>query len=207
LALAADLTDGELDRLLAAMSDSFRPVAYACTYAGLRISEALGLRWGDLDLKEGTLTVSGQLGATGERLPTTKTASSAATLPLLPVLRRELAEHRSRQGQRNLALVRPGALVFTTARGKPQSRRNALRALRKAGDSAGLNGDGLEPVGLHDLRHSFVAIAFDRELTPPEIAELARHANANVTLTVYAGLTCDGREKAAAKLADRGFGA
>ena len=115
-------------QLLAKMSDTFRPVAAACAYAGLRVSEALGLRWRDLDLKAGTLTVAGQLGAAGERLDTTKTAASAATVPLLPVLRRELVEHRARQASRNLALVRADELVFTTARGKPQSRRNALRA-------------------------------------------------------------------------------
>ena len=34
---------------------------------------------------------------------------------------------------------------------------------------------------------------------------LARHANAKVTLTVYAGLTGDGREKAIAKLAEGGL--
>ena len=76
-----------------------------------------------------------------------------------------------------------------------------------AGDAAGLNGDGLEPVGLHDLRHSLVAIAFEHGLTAPEVAVLARHANAKVTLTVYAGLTGDGRDKAVAKLAEGGFGA
>ena len=60
-----------------------------------------------------------------------------------------------------------------------------------AGDKAGLNGEGLEPVGLHDLRHSLVAIAFEHGLTAPEVAVLARHANANVTLAVYAGITGD----------------
>ena len=61
---------------------------------------------------------------------------------MLPALRRELVEHRSRQAAPSLALVRADALVFTTARGKPQSRRNALRAVHVAGDAAGLNGDG-----------------------------------------------------------------
>jgi integrase len=75
-----------------------------------------------------------------------------------------------------------------------------------AGDAAGLNGDGVEPVGLHDLRHSMVAIAFELGLSAPEVAVLARHANARVTLAVYAGLSGDGREKAFAKLADSGFG-
>jgi integrase len=43
------------------MSDTFRPVAAVCAYAGLRASEALGLRWRDIDLKSHTLTVSGPL--------------------------------------------------------------------------------------------------------------------------------------------------
>jgi hypothetical protein len=43
--------------------------------------------------------------------------------------------------------VRPDALVFTTMRGKPQSRRNVLRALYTAGDKVGLNGEGVEPAG------------------------------------------------------------
>jgi integrase len=195
----------ELGRLLAALSPTFRPVASACAFAGLRVSEALGLRWRDVDLKGGTLTVSGQLGTDGQRVPV-KTAASAATVPLLPALARELRDHRSRQGARNLRLVHADALVFTTARGRPQSRRNALRAVHAAGDAAGLNGDGRQPVGLHDLRHSFVALALDAGATLAEVAALARHANARVTAQVYAGLVDDGREKAAAKLLEAGFG-
>ena len=98
------------------------------------------------------------------------------------------------------------SLVFTTMRGKPQSRRNVLRALYTAGDEVGLNGDGREQVGLHDLRHSFVAVGFDKGLSAPEIAALARHANAKVTLGFYAGLTDEGREQAATKLIEGGFG-
>jgi hypothetical protein len=51
-----------------------------------------------------------------------------------------------------------------------------------------------------------VASAFDRELTAPEVAMLARHANPKVTLAMYAGLTDEGREKAVEKLAEGGFG-
>ena len=70
----------------------------------------------------------------------------------------------------------------------------------------GLNGDGREPVGLHDLRHSLVANAIEQGLTAAEVAAIARHANAKVTMTVYAGLTEGGRERAVAKLAEGGFG-
>ena len=199
------LTVDELAALLAKMSDSFRPVAATCAYAGLRVSETLGLRWRDVDMKGGTITVAGQL-ALGGRVDTTKTAASAATLRLLPVLRRELLAHRTRQAAKNLALVRPDALVFTTSRGKLQSRRNALRAVHAAGDAAGLNGDR-EKVGMHDLRHSFVSCAFESGADHREVAEAARHANAKVTLAMYGGLSDDGRGRAFDKLAASGFGA
>ncbi len=94
---------------------------------------------------------------------------------------------------RDLRLVHRDALVFTTSRGKPQSRRNALRAVHAAGDAAGLNGEGRERVGLHDLRHSFVAVALAGGFTLPEAAVAARHANAKVTATVYAGLSDEQR--------------
>jgi integrase len=200
------LTRYEVERLLHKLSDTFRPVAATCAYAGLRVSEALGLRWRDVDFTAATLTITGQLGANGERVAT-KTESSAAPVTLLPALARELRECRSRQATRNLRLVHADALVFTTSRGKPQSRRNALRAVYVAGDAVGLNAEGREPVGLHDLRHSFVGLALDAGLSLPEVAELARHANARVTALLYAGLTEQGRERAAAKLLDAGFGA
>ncbi len=194
------LSPEELDLLLARMGDTFRPVAATCAYAGLRLSEALGLRWRDVDLKAGTLTVTAQLGPDGTRVPL-KTAASAATVPLLPRLAAELREHRSRVAGFDLARVHSEALVFTTSRGRPHGRRNVLRAVYAAGDTAGLNGEGRERVGVHDLRHSFVAVALAAGLTLPEAAALARHANPRVTATVYAGLTDTARAGLGSKLA------
>jgi integrase len=190
----------ELDLLLACMGDTFRPVAATSAYAGLRLSEALGLRWRDVDFGAGTLTVSAQLGPDGTRVPL-KTAASAATLPLLPTLGAELRAHRSRVAGQALARVQPDAFVFTTSRGRPHGRRNVLRAVYAAGDVAGLNGEGRERVGVHDLRHSFVAVALAAGLTLPEAAALARHANPRVTAAVYAGLTDAARAGLGAKLA------
>jgi integrase len=199
------LAPAELDRLFAKMTETFRPVAFVCSFAGLRVSEALGLRWRDVDFEAATITVSQQLGADGGLVPVKSTASAAA-VPLLPALARELREHRSRVSRRSQQRVRGDALVFTTMRGEPQSRRNALRAVHAAGDAAGLNGDGLQPVGLHDLRHSFVANALAAGVTLPEAATLARHANARTTAIVYAGVTQEGREQIVAKLIEAGLG-
>jgi integrase len=200
----------ELGSLLVGMSDTFRPISAACAFAGLRASEALGLRWRDVDLKAGMITVSGQLGVDGERTQA-KTLASVATVPLLPQLATELRAHRQRAAATGLARVHADAYVFVTKTGKPQSVRNALRAVHESGDAAGLNGkvvrraEGVdrerEPVGLHDLRHSFVAVALASGLTLPETSALARHANPKITAMAYAGLSDDSRARLADKLA------
>jgi len=122
-------------------------------------------------------------------------------VPLIPPLEVELRAHRRRQAGRSLALVHRDALVFTTATGKPQNARNCLRAVHEAGDDAKLNADDRPRVGLHDLRHSFVAVALASGLTLPEASALARHANPQVTASFYAGLTDDGRAGLRPKLA------
>lgn len=194
------LSTDELNALLSSTGATFRPIAATCAYAGLRLSEALGLRWRDVDFDAGTLSVSAQLGPDGTRVPL-KTAASAATVPLLPKLAAELKAHRSRVAGQALARVQADAFVFTTSRGRPHGARNVLRAVYAAGDAAGLNGDGRERVGVHDLRHSFVAVALAAGLTLPEAAALARHANPRVTAAVYAGLSDSARAGLGEKLA------
>jgi hypothetical protein len=51
-----------------------------------------------------------------------------------------------------------------------------------------------------------VALALASGASIAETAALARHANAKVTLAVYAGLSENGRETASAKLVEAGFG-
>lgn len=193
------LTPDEVRCLLEAMGETFRPLAATCAYAGLRASEALGLRWRDLDFNAATINVSAQLGTSGERVPL-KTLASASSVPLLPALSVEIRSHRQRVASVDLSRIHRDAYVFTTATGKPQGARNALRAVHAAGDRAGLNGDSRERVGLHDLRHSFVAVALASGMTLPEASTLARHANPKITAAAYAGLTDAGRAQLASKL-------
>jgi integrase len=206
------LTEEEIRRLLDAAHPHYRPQFAVCAYAGLRSGEMRGLQWGDIDFDAGRLRVNRQAGRGGEITPTTKTPGSQASVPILPALRRELLAHRQDMADTNIASLGPDRFVFmkTTGhklnRGKPHGPREVYAAVRKAGDKAGLNPPGLPPVGLHDLRHSFVALALEHGATLPEAAELARHSNPQTTLSVYAGLTKDGRGRAAQKLLDAGFG-
>ena len=173
------LTHDEVRSVFEKMTSTFKPVAQVLFYGGLRASEALALRWRDVDLDRGVLHVPG-----------TKTDASAADVPMLPVLAETLRAHRQAQAALGLHRVKPDSLVFQTFYGKPQSRRNLLRSINVASQNAGLwsEEDGREAVGAHDLRHSLAATAFDMKLTLPEVSRLLRHANPNVTATVYASM-------------------
>jgi integrase len=90
--------------------------------AGLRVSEALALRWQDVDFASGLLHVPG-----------TKTAASKQSVPMTADLAAELRAHRNRH---------PGvgeALLFRTEAGKPRMRHAVANAVRVAGDRAKLN--------------------------------------------------------------------
>ena len=91
------LSAEEVTPLLPKMSDTFRPVAASCAYAGLRISEALGLTWADVDFNAKQIHVRRQLDGDGTIRNVTKTKASKADVPLLPTLERELREQCSRQ--------------------------------------------------------------------------------------------------------------
>jgi integrase len=169
----------DVTKLLAALGPEFKPVAACCYFAALRASEALALRWRDVDFDAGLIHVrAGKTKASVNSVP--------IPLPLLALLK----AHRQAQGAIGLRRLDPDALVFQTATGRPQGRRNALRAVNVASKYVGLwsEEDSREPVGLHDLRHSAASYYFAQGRKTREVSRLLRHANPVVTQVVYGGL-------------------
>jgi len=182
------LTIAQVERLFARLTEESRAIAYTMFYGGLRVSEALALRWEH---------VGDQLS-----VPGTKTRSSAGTIPLHPKLAAELRAHKARMGERGFDRIGADQLVFQTRTGKPVHRRNVLRAIQAAGDKAKLNPEGVEKVGCHDLRHSLAANALAIPgMTLHEVSKVLRHSSEHVTATTYAGITEDGIEALGQKLA------
>ena len=140
--------------LRAAQSSRYHPALVLIAATGLRRGEALALRWSDVDLDAGVLSVRGTLGRVGGRLVISepKTARSRRTVPLNPAVAALLRRHRTEQKAERLRAGdqwTDSGLVFTTEFGAAVDPRNLLRVLEGAAAAAGVEG-----AGVHTLRHS-----------------------------------------------------
>lgn len=167
---------------------------------GLRRGELLGLRWTDLDLERATLTVAQTVQRVGGRLlvDDTKSEASDATVPLPKVTRRVLVEHVERQAVERAAAGecwQDYGLVFPTSVGTPIEPRSLNRHFDGIRTRAGLPG-----VRLHDLRHTVVSLLLALG-TPPHIVQaIARHADLEITLSIYAHTNLDAMREALDKI-------
>jgi integrase len=127
---------------------------------GLRRGEALGLRWQEVDLESGRITINRALHRVdGElKLDNVKTEGSAGVLPLPGPLVAILATHHGRQLKERWAAGpswRDTGLVFTTTVGGPIEPRNVNRMFRNLCETA-----GVPQLRVHDLRHSCATLLF-----------------------------------------------
>jgi integrase/recombinase XerD len=131
--------------------------------AGLRVSEAVGLEKGAIDLEDRIVRVVGKGGK--ERLvPLGRPAAEAA--------RRYLALGRPHLDRR----YRPE--LFLNARGGPLTRAGAFLILRKLAEKAGLEPERVHP---HLLRHSFATHLLEGGADLRSVQEMLGHADLGTT--------------------------
>jgi integrase len=174
------LTLGELSRLAEEVPGEYRALILVAGIMGLRWSEAVGLRVGDVDFLRRTLAVRQTIAEVEGRLlvAETKSRSSRRTLSVPRFLTEELAEH--------LARHRPGAiptdLVFTNPEGGPLRRYFAERVFNPAVKRAGLD----PALTFHGLRHVATSLSFAQGEHPRVIQARLGHATARLSMELYA---------------------
>lgn len=178
------LTKEEATRLLAVPSKHASLFAFLLT-TGARPSEALGLKWTDIDLDKATATIQRTLQwhtKGGFYFAETKTKGSRRTVPLPASLVEQLKAHRATQAE---ALLRIGVrtdLVFANSEGAPIMRKNLVRrhfkpALEKAKLPVHLS--------LYCLRHTCASLLLQAGTHPKVVAERLGHSSTMLTLDVY----------------------
>jgi len=134
--------------------------------AGLRVSEVVGLRDSQLDLKEGLVRVKGK-GNKERIVPFGRRAKAVMTQYLF--LRDQI---------RRKVLVGGGRdYVFTSSRGGPVHRSTFLTVLKKTGTLAGMRKD----VTPHVLRHSFATHLLQGGADLRVVQELLGHSDISTT--------------------------
>jgi integrase len=179
----------EAAALLAALPAGDRALWATALYAGLRRGELQALRDRDVDLAAGVLHVHrGWDRVEGEQA--TK-GRNRRRVPIVPVLRDYLLEHRLDRGGR------PDDLVFGRSSGSPFAATTVVARAERA-----WTGAGLEPIGLHECRHGFVSLMAAAGIDPVAISRFAGHASVGFTLDRY-GHLFEGSEAHAAELFER----
>jgi integrase len=197
------LSPEELQRFLAAAKKHrLFPAFLLLATTGMRRSEVLGLRWQDVDLERGTVSVNQVLvplvrGVTFEE---PKTKQSRRTIPLLPEVVEELQTWRKKWLEEKLAL---GAdwpetdLVFPSEIHTPFLPRNFTRVFHSIRREAGIVG-----FTVHGLRHSAASYLLAKGVHPKVVAEVLGHSSITITMDVYSKIIPGLKEMAIEQLRD-----
>lgn len=178
----------------AVADDRLYPLWVLLGHSGLRRGEALALRWSDLDLDTGRLTVHRQRTSVGYEVVerTTKTEAGGRTIYLdtdaVAVLRKWKADQAAERKAWGSAYARTGH-VFTREDGQPLHPDRVTKVFARLASKHGLG-----VTRIHALRHlrASVLIATGAELA--DIAETMGHASISLTKDTY-GHMIDRRAK------------
>jgi len=149
-------------------------------FAGLRLSEALAVVWGDVDLDGGVVQVRCQLehGTLARVEPKTTAAVRDVEVgeDFVSILR--AWKLRSR-------FSGPSNFVVTTASGAPLDQRGASRRLDWIVKQAGLDVEGFARITPHQLRYTYGSLLLEAGGQPATVSRLMGHTNIAITQGIY----------------------
>jgi integrase len=154
---------------------------------GLRMGEALGLRWSDIDFDAKTLRVSRQLQRVrdgGGLVFAEPKNASRRTVDLPQRAVEALRSHRKRQMEERL---RAGSewqdegLLFASNKDTPLDAQNIVNRHFKPL----LKRTGLPGIRWHDLRHTYATLLLARGTHPTYVQKSLGHASVQLTLDRY----------------------
>ncbi|MGC9670502.1 site-specific integrase [Planosporangium sp. 12N6] len=195
------MTGEEAKRLLKTARDDRLYALYAVALApGLRRGEALELRWQDVDLVDGVISVRQTLQRLGGQLVfgPVKSDESERAIGLPAPCLAALRQHRAAQdAERKTAGKdwKESGLVFTTTIGTPIEPRNLNRHLYRL-----LGRASLRHVRFHDLRRSFATLLYEQGVPIEKIQDVLGHSSPTITKQIYVEAapppaSCPGRSR------------
>ena len=175
-----DILDAEeLKKLLAELQNPARAVVFLTAATGLRISEALGLKWSDVDFSSRAITLSRAV--VHQYVGEMKTEASQKPVPMDGALAAVLQYWRGQTWYRQ-----PEDWVFASPKMRgiqPYWPETLLRCyVQPAAKRVGIT----KQIGWHSFRRTFATLLKGIGEDVKTVQELMRHANSRLTLDVYA---------------------
>lgn len=187
---SAVLDADQITRLLDAVRGTslYLPVLLAVT-TGMRRGEVLALRWSDVDLEGGTITVARSVEQTKGQLRYKEPKNGRTRKVTMPsFLSLELRRHREETG-------RVVGLVVCNEDGSPRSPTAVTQQFGRLVRTL-----DLPQVRYHDLRHSAATLLLRLGVELPVVSEVLGHSAVSTTANIYSHVLQKGREEAASRL-------
>ena len=194
----------------ATKDDRLAPLYRLAVDAGMRRGELCGLRWSDVDLDAGTITVSHALVQIGSQVVPSKPKTDAGTDRTVHLTQGTITALKSWKANQARERLSAGdswtdlGLVFTDGLGNPlQPKSLSQRFVRTAAKA------GLRPIRLHDLRHLSASIGYAAGEDEWQISRRLGHSDPSFTKRVYTDLWESTKAEGASKrasLLDTGTG-
>jgi integrase len=170
-------------RIMMELDDPYRILVFLVAVTGLRISEALGLKWGDLDYKRRMIHLR-RVWVEKDIVEQLKTEGSAAPVPLGDLLADAL-----RGWNQNSPYPKSNDWVFPSLKlkGKTPLSAGIMAAdkIRPAALKVGIRLERGQRFGFHNFRHSLATFLVSRGKDVKTIQGLLRHAKVTTTLDLY----------------------
>jgi integrase len=171
------LTRAELLRLLDEVPAKWRPLFELLASTGLRISEAVGLRWSDLVLDGRAPHLHVRRAIVKGAVVAPKSRHGARPIPLTVAVAALLRAQRP-EGAADDDFVFPGRAGGASDQGSLRR-----RVLVPAAECAGLSG-----VGFHTLRHTCASLLIESGISPLRLQRWMGHHSPAFTLETYGHL-------------------
>jgi integrase len=173
----------EAGELVAALKPDDRGLWGCAFHAGLRAGEIQALDWSCVDLAGGTIRVERSYDPKSRQFIEPKSRKGRRKVGIVPELRDLLVEHRMRTGRtEGLVFGRDGEHPFTSS----NVWRRAHTAWKRANKTrAEQQLAQLEPIGLHEARHSFASTLIAADVNIKAVSELMGHSSITITLDRY----------------------
>jgi integrase len=169
-----------------ARGDRFEALYVLAVTAGLREGELLGLKWDDVDLDAGTLSVRRTLSeARSGRFFEAPKNGKGRSIRLTKQAVEAIRSHCKRQNEQRLGLGtlwQDNGLVFPSQKGTPM---NAKNLTARSFKPLLVKADLPRTVRLHDLRHTCATLLLGKGVHPKIVQELLGHATIAITLDTY----------------------